>query len=409
MAALKYWLWLTGRKGLGALGAVRLLNHFGSPEHVYYADPAEYALVEGLTAFAKEQLRDKNTDRCEKILADCDRLGLRLMTLQDADYPQRLRQISDPPAVLYIKGKLPAVDDEVVIGMVGAREPSVYGEKMASELGYELARGGAVVASGIARGLDSLALRGAMRAGGKVISVLGGGTDVYYPAQNRWLYEDVASCGALVSEYPPGTENKGTHFPIRNRIISGLSVGVVAVECKMYSGTMSTMNRALDQDRDLFAVPGPADSSKSEGTNFLIQQGAKLVTCAGDILVEYRERFPGKLTGALPVGQHIERRLEQLEPPQEAPAEEKPAPARPKDPREVIPKASQRERFTDDELVILRALEEKSCSADELVELTQIPVRRVTTALTTLHLKAAVDEQSGRRYAACVLLEHSDG
>lgn len=406
MAGLKYWLWLSTRKGVGAVGALRLLDRFQSPEQVYFAGQEEYDQVEGLFRQGRSELRDKSMERVQQILADCQRLGVRILTLQDAGYPERLRQLPDAPIVLYVKGKLPILEEEVAIAVVGTREPSMYGLEMASMLGYELARGGAVVVSGIARGLDSAALKGALKAGGTVISVLGGGTDVYYPRENRWLYEDVAASGALISEYPPGTENAAAHFPIRNRIISGLSLGVVAVECRERSGTMSTMNRALDQDRDLFAVPGAANSPMSRGTNLLIQQGAKLVTCGDDILSEYRDRFPVKLNQSVREKEIREQRLEGVVEREEV----KTAPAEPEQVSqsegfEVVGRNEARERFTDDQIEILLTLGEKSFGTEELVEMTQIPVRRVTTALTMLQVDGAVEEGAGRRFTACVRIK----
>ena len=407
MANVKYWIWLATRKGLGPLGALRLLERFETPEKVYFSDSEGYSLVEGIPPNVRAGLMDKDMRGVDQILGDCDRLGLRIMTLQDADYPERLRNISDPPLVLYIRGRLPVFDEEVAVGVVGTRNPTQYGMAMAAKLGYELVRGGAVVVSGIAKGLDAAALRGALNAGGTVVSVLGGGTDVYYPWENRYLYEDVAAAGALISEYPPGTENKGTHFPIRNRIISGLCQGVVAVECDEHSGTMLTMNRAWDQDRDLFAVPGPVGAPKSMGPNHLIQNGAKLVRCGEDILTEYRDRYPAKV-GADPelVGMAQEQRMEEAvkgwtEEPKASPPERK----RPSDGRELVPREEEQDRFTDDELAVLRALGDKQRSTDELVELTQIPVRRVTTALTMLQVNGAVQEGTGRRFTALVRLE----
>ena len=389
---------------------MRLLDHFATAEQVYFARAEEYNLVDGLSRLGRTELADKDLKQVYSILADCDRLGLRILTLQDADYPERLRQIPDPPIVLYIKGKLPVFDEEAVIGVVGTRKPTVYGTKMASKLGYELARGGALVVSGIAKGLDTAALEGALKAGGTAVSVLGGGTDVYYPYENRWLYEDVAAAGALISEYPPGTENIGTHFPIRNRIISGLALGVVAVECEEHSGTMSTMNRALDQDRDLFAVPGPANAPMSQGPNLLIQQGAKLVTCGSDILCEYQERFPTKLSASPREQEGVQaQRLDSVDQRQEKAAAsapvETPEKAETADGRETLEPEAAKARFTDDELAVLHALGDKSRCADELVELTQIPVRRVTTALTMLQVCAAVEEGPGRRFLSRVRLK----
>ena len=405
MSGLKYWLWLTTRQGLDAAGVLTVLDYFVTPERAYYADREEYDQLP-LAPKARSGLYSKELDSADRILGDCQRLSLRIMTLRDGDYPERLRQISAPPAVLYVRGKLFDFDEEAAIAVVGSRRPSQYGEMAAAKLGMELAAGGALVLSGIAEGLDTCALKGALKAGGPVVSVLGGGIDVPYPAVNRYLYEDVAAAGALISEYPPGTEPKGFHFPRRNRILSGLSLGVLAVECKLHSGTMSTVRHAMDQDRDIFAIPGAIDAPMSEGTNWLIQQGAKLVTRGEDILEEYRSRFPGRLGRREPLSpQAVQQRLEDVEQEtvasvkQETPDEEQ------KPHLERVPRAEQADRFTDDQLAILRALGEESCSADELVERTGIPARRILSALTMLQVERVVEESAGRRFSALLRLE----
>ena len=410
MSALKYWIWLASRRGLGPAGALTVLDYFVTPERAYYAGREEYEVLPLLPS-QRRSLADKSLDQAERILGDCDRLGLRIMTFQDADYPQRLRVLADPPMVLYIRGRVFRFDEEAAIGVVGARDPTPYGEKWAERFGLELASGGALVVSGIAKGLDTCAIKGALKAGGPVVSVLGGGVDVPYPPQNRYLHEDVAAAGALISEYPPGTENVGSHFPQRNRILSGLCLGVLAVECRPFGGTMSSAQCALDQDRDLFAVPGALDAPMSEGTNLLIQRGAKLVTCGRDILEEYWDRFPEKLKGSAPLTPEAAReRLEDLDRrreeqpaavPEAGPAEvPAPAPA-----RELVPRGEQKTRFTDDQIAVLAAMEDKVRSADQLVDLTQIPTKRVLSALTMLQVQGAVEEHPGKRFSALVELE----
>ena len=230
MSTLKYWLWLTTRRGLRTRSALNVLEWFGSPERTYFADPAEYTRIPGLTEGEQKTLLEKELGLADSILGSCQELGIRIMTWQDASYPERLRSIYEPPLVLYVKGKHIPFDEKVVIGMVGTRKCTPYGEKMGGKLALDLARSGAVVVSGIAEGIDTACIRGALKGGGTVVSVLGGGIDVHYPWVNHGLYEDVAAVGALISEYPPGTRPLGTNFPIRNRIISGLSLGVVVVE-----------------------------------------------------------------------------------------------------------------------------------------------------------------------------------
>ena len=400
MATLKYWLWLSTRKGLRSEHINRLLEHFGTPEAAYFADPGEYELLEELPQGAGEVLLDKDLARAEAILADCDRLGVRILTCGDADYPDRLKNIFDPPAVLYVKGRLPAFDEELAISVVGSRKPSEYGRRMAARLGLGLAQGGALVVSGIAQGLDTEALKGALKGGGAVVSVLGCGVDVHYPWQNRHLYDDVAAAGALISEYPPGTEPEGWHFPVRNRILSGLSLGVVAVECTLRSGTMSTVNQALDQDRDVFAVPGNADAPLSEGPNRLIQQGARLVLSARDVFREYEGRFP-----------RAARRARTLSPEAEAARLGRPPTAKKQAPPEKIPDDKRPEQayidksaLTDDQVDILLALEDRSLLAEDLIEATRLPAKRVLTALTLLQVQGYVAEHPGKRFQALARL-----
>ena len=399
MASLKYWLWLSTRKGLGANGMRSVLDRFGSPEHAFFADPDEYRLIPGVPATA---LQDRTMGAVERIMEDCDRLGVRIMTIQDADYPERLRQLEDAPCVLYLKGTLPDFDEEVAVGVVGTRNSSQYGENVAKRLGLELARGGALVVSGTAAGIDTCALRGALQAGGTPVSVLGGGVDVPYPRENRFLYEDIAAAGLLISEYPPGTENHANHFPVRNRIISGLALGVVVVEAREFgSGAMITANRAVEQDRDVFAVPGNIDAENSRGCIRLIQQGAKPVLCAEDILVEYRHRYPAKLGRDYALSeQEIRQRLQAIPDRPEArptaPVEKK------KEEQTLIRRSAQ--GLTDDEIAILNAFEGKQYQADELVERTQIPARRVLSALTMLQIAGCVEERPGKRFVSLVEL-----
>ena len=389
MASLPYWLWLSTRRGLQPGLAAAVLEHFGTPEKAYFADPEEYDLIPGLTEPVKERLRYQSLEEPERILEECDRLGLRILTMGDADYPDRLKNIYGPPLVLYVRGKLPRFDEEAAVALVGARKPSAYGLRMAEKLGSELTRGGGLVVSGIAQGVDAAAIRGALKAGGPVVSVLGGGIDVIYPWQNRFLYEDVAASGALLSEYPPGTEPAGWHFPVRNRIISGLCLGVTAVECGLHSGTMTTVEQALDQDRDIFAVPGNADAPMSKGPNLLIQQGAKLVTCGWDILREYAGYFPGKIRpdAAYEEGRPEGDKTRAAEPDREKTVD--------KLPRRAYIDVS---NLTEDQRAVLSALEEGKRTPDELVELTGIPARRVLSALTLLQIQGHVMEHPGKRF-----------
>lgn len=399
MSTLRYWLWLTNLRSLSPPAAFRLLDYFGTPEAAYFADPAEYELVEDLGSAVKSALRDKSMDRAEEILSRCSELGVHILTLQDAQYPERLRQLSDPPAVLYVKGKLFPFDEEAAVGVVGARKATPYGVKTADELGRELARQGALVVSGIARGIDSAALRGALRAGGAVVSVLGNGVDVPYPQENEELYADVAAAGALVSEYPPGTQPNGRYFPIRNRIISGLSLGIIVVEGTETSGSLITARLALDQNRDVFAIPGNIDAPESRGPNLLIARGeASLITGAWDVLRDYAPRFPHKIR------RNDKAALQAYRGETEA-AEETESGRNSKKMVDIVPNRTYIDlqddgKLTDDERDILLALEERALVADDLVGATGIPARRVLSALTMLQVQGYVTEEPGKQFRA---------
>ena len=392
MSALKYWLWLTELPGLTNQTRLALLRHFPTPEDVYYADPEEVLLTEGITREQAKLLEDKDCSGADRILADCQRLDLDILTIQDAGYPNRLRNIYDPPCLLYVRGRLPAFDDEASIAVVGTRDCTPYGISSAEKLGYGLAAGGAVVVSGLARGVDSAALRGALRAGGTVTAVLGNGLDVIYPPENQYLYEDVAAAGALVSEYPPGTSPEAKHFPVRNRIMSGLCVATLVVEAPARSGALITAGTALEQGRDVFAVPGPIDAPTSVGCNRLIRDGAGLVSDAWDILGEYEPRFPDKL---------------RREGARETPAVLGYQARQKTEPKPVPPSVSLSHNdysLTDDQIRLLRALTEEPMLVDDLIELTDIPTRRVLSALTVLEIEHLVTQHSGKRYARAVNL-----
>ena len=390
MSTLKYWVWLSRCAGLDSQLRLALLDRFGSPEEVYYADEDALSLTEGMTRKALEPLTQKDLTGAEKILADCERLGVQLLTLHDAEYPVRLRCIYDPPCLLYLRGRLPAVDELPVIAVVGTRKASPYGLRCAEELAFGLADSGAPVATGLARGIDSAAAQAALRAGGPVLGVLGGGIDVVYPKENDWLYDDVAAAGCLISEYPPGTEPLPGHFPLRNRIISGLSAAVLVVEAPLRSGALITAGTALDQGRDVFAVPGPIYAENSKGCNRLIRDGAGLAAEPWDILREYDFQFPGRLRGGSR--------------PAPEPLEDRPA-RTPEPPKLALPTLSAREAgLTDDQIALLRALTDQPVSVDDLIDQTQLPARRVLSALTMLEIDQYVTQCSGKRYIRAVAL-----
>ena len=277
------------------LGPVRLrhlLDVFGSPDRVLNAGRNELEGVDGLNQSVIDSLVSwESVVDLQQELVRVQEFGAMVLTLDDAEYPALLREIHDPPTVLYIWGKLEARDHHA-IGVVGSRRTTQYGLECAKKLSYQIAYSGLTVVSGLARGIDTAAHQGALAAKGRTVAVLGTGLHYLYPAENRALAEKIASCGALVTEFSMETTPDRQTFPMRNRIISGWGFGLLVVEAGMNSGALISASQAADQGRNLYAVPGPIDRPTSHGTNRLIQQGAKLVMSADDILEDLQTLFP---------------------------------------------------------------------------------------------------------------------
>lgn len=397
MAALKYWIWLSALQGVGSLTKLALLEHFRDPEAVYYGEGEEYLLVEGMTRAAARALEDKSLAAAERILADCDRVGVDILTIQDAAYPDRLKNIYDPPILLYIRGRMPRFDEEVAIAMVGTRDATGYARAAGEKLAFQMAGLGAVIVSGLAEGVDTAAHKGALKAGGTTVAVIGGGHDIIYPKSNRFLYEDIRCRGCIISEYPPGTEHRGAHFPVRNRIISGLCLATVVVEAPEKSGALISASRALDQGRDVFAVPGPIDDRRCAGSNKLLRDGAGVVTDAWDILSHYAGRYPHRIRQL-----RVEEPLSYAESAVREPAAEEPTASEPE--RPVLDLAGDH-GLTDDQIRIVKELKEETLHVDDIIDRTQIPTRRVLSALTMLEIDEIVTQTSGKRFSLAVTLK----
>ncbi len=401
MSGIKYWLWLRNLQGLNNRTCLKLWDHFASPEGIYYADAEEYAQVPQLSKAQIRALENKSLDRAEEIIEDCARLGIRIMTIMDAEYPDRLRAIEDAPCVLYIRGSWPDFDSEAAVAVIGSRNSTPYGIRVGQTLGYELSKGGAYIVSGLAARGDAAGHFGALLAGKKTAAVLGCGIDVVYPAENQRLYADIEADGVLISEYPPGTKPVGRHFLERNRIISGLSMAVIVVEAKLRSGTQNTVRHAIEQGRDVYAVPGPIDSVYSEGTNRMIQEGAGVVTRAWDVLQELQPWFPDKIEAKLFELPPILQRVENSKPAaaeKEAAAEKIEKQIDNRNEIEYIEIEKAKDRFTDDQIQILLTLSDQPMIVDDIAETTQIPVRRVLSALTMLEIDELIKQESGNRY-----------
>ena len=292
---LLHWIWLAHRPGVSDRMKIRLLQQFRDPEDIFFADGESYRHVEGLTKEAVEGLQDKDLSAAEAALRACRREGLHLLTFQDAAYPSKLKNIADPPILLYYKGQLPDFDALPVIGVVGTRKASAYGMQTAKRMGYQIAKCGGIVVSGMAYGIDGMAMSGALTAGQMTVGVLGCGADIVYPPSNRSLFRDVEQYGCILSEFAPGTQPAKWTFPKRNRIISGLSNGVLVVEAPEGSGALITAGHALEQGRDVFVVPGNIDQAGFVGSHRLLREGATLVSSGWDILSEYEALYPDQI------------------------------------------------------------------------------------------------------------------
>jgi len=281
-----HWLALHLTPGVGSILIKRLLDRFKTPEAVFRAPLKELLRIEGLGERVAGEIQKGPSEKVVKReLSRLEKTGGKFVTLKDDDYPKRLKDIYDPPALLYLRGELRR-KDELAVAVVGSRKTSAYGREVTERIGRDLARHGVTVVSGMARGIDSVAHQGALQGGGRTIAVLGCGVDMIYPSENRNLFHQIIEQGAVLSEFPMGSPPEAGHFPRRNRIISGLSIGVVIVQASAESGSLITAGYALEQGREIFAVPGNIGAEGSRGTNRLIKEGAKLVESSEDILEE---------------------------------------------------------------------------------------------------------------------------
>ena len=282
-----YWIWLSERLGAASKHLVPLIEKFESPFEIYNLAEDELVMSGCVPEIIAKRLSDKSLEKAYEIMDSCTVGNIGIMSYKDKFYPSSLRTIKDPPAVLYYRGSMLDFNQNLCIAVVGTRKMSEYGKRAAYKIGYELGSANAVVVSGMALGIDSVAACGAINARGKTIAVLGCGVDMTYPREHGKLKKIIENNGAVISEFAPGTGPLGSNFPIRNRIISGISQGTVVIEADEISGAMITAKAALIQGREVFAIPGNIDESNSKGTNLLIKSGAATVLGAEDILVNY--------------------------------------------------------------------------------------------------------------------------
>ena len=405
---LRNWVWLSTRTDVEKARRIELLAFFGSVETLYFADEAALRTVPELTEKELQSLLDKSQSEAEEILCRCYEAGISVLSWQDAQYPRRLRNIPDPPVVLYYKGRLPDFDATACLSVVGARRASAFGLLTAKRFGYQLGSAGMIVVSGLADGIDTMVMAGALMADAKVVGVLGCGADIIYPPKNKSLYLDTLQQGCILTEYPPGTPPIGYHFPQRNRIISGLSDGVVVVEAAAKSGSLITARLALEQGRDVFAVPGNAGSDACAGSNGLLREGAIFAEHGMDVVQEYTGRFP-RLAGAsgpanLELGPEEIRQSSECVPAKTL--------AKVASPKQVLQKSvdneensayivsdEMRRTLSPEEGEIVDLLREKPHSVDDMMDLLEIPAHKVMSALTMLEVRGVIAKQHANVYA----------
>jgi DNA processing protein len=359
------WLALGRIKGLGCVGFKKLAARFADPTKIFSASSAELAQVEGLPRDVIDGLLNfSDWVEIDKEIRHAREAGIDLVPFTHPSYPARLRMIADPPPFLYVKGAIRAEDDKAV-AIVGSRSASDYGRRVARDLARGLANLGFTVVSGMARGIDGTAHQTVLQAGGRTIAVLGSGVERAYPPEHDNLYRHISETGAVISELPIGTRPMAFNFPARNRLISGLSLGVVVVEATEKSGSLITAAMAVEQGREVFAVPGEAGASRSRGAHQLIRQGAKLVETVEDIIEEIAPQLLRRSGAAVP-------------PP----------------PRTLPPSAGEQARK------ILALLQENTLQVDQVIERSALPAAQVLEILLDLELQGFIRQSPGHIYIA---------
>ncbi len=388
---LTYWLWLHLLTELTVSQKRALLDYFHDPEQLYRAKESTYRTVVQMPEAGYAALSNKDLTPARELAALCSQKRVNIVTIGDSGYPVKLKQIPDAPLVLYYRGRLPNWEAYPAIGVVGTRKASGYGLQIAEKMGAQIAACGGMVVSGIATGIDSAAMNQALLQGGPVVGVLGFGADVVYPASNRKFFAQMEEKGCLITEYPPGTPGYKWHFPQRNRLISGISHGVLVVEAPEISGALITARYAMEQGREVFVVPGNISSETSVGSNNLLREGATAVFEGYDILREYESRFPGQI-----------RRMEPKEIPQ-IPEKVESAPTKPA--KKPIDNGSVTQysvlnsggpALTEEEKVLLSNLTDKIEPVDEVITRSGMETAKALSILTKLSLKGVVKHHPGK-------------
>jgi DNA processing protein len=371
MSEAKYWIWLSMALGAGAR-TDEVLSAYTSPENIYNESRRE-RIISGVFTKAKlDRMEKVHLSEAEKAVELCNKNGWKIYTPDDESYPEKLRNLTDMPLVLFCDGDLSCIDGKVTIGVVGTRNPSFESVKIARKLSFDMAQKGAIIVSGGAQGIDSASHEGALTAGVPTVCVLGCGLGTRYLMSNATMRSEIAKNGAVITEYPPFAEASKTTFPLRNRIISGLSNGVLVVEAGERSGSLITAGCAINQGRDVFAVPGSILSTAYTGANKLIKDGAKAVTCAEDILEIYEGLYPKAFEN---------QKSEAIESLNKKPNQR------------IVP-----HDIEGDALVVYKLLSENPLHSDEICAISGLNSPRTMAALTELEIMGYASQTEGKNY-----------
>lgn len=416
---LEYWVWLSAIEKMRPRVKNLLIRHYGDPRTVYMAEYGAYEKLGGISKSECTELENKDLKRSREIINDCSTKGIKIVTMEDDLYPQRLKNIYDPPMVLYVRGNLPKIDDEVAISVVGTRKASAYGLKMASRMGYEITKHGGLVISGMTQGVDAAAARGALLAGGSCIGVLATAIDGNYGGN---LALDIEVVGAIVSEYPPKASSHVKNFRARNRISAGLSLGAVVVEAPMKSGALLFASEATEQGKDIFVVPSNADSDSGAGSNALMTDGAKPVMHGAQVLEDYEALYPNKIRVSneervtLPTAQEKVQEMLAKTDNEDRPRRKKRETGegfykvREKNINKSVDKDEKTDYIakepvenvlkglTEAQLIIVTAIKEDSTHIDVIIERSGFSASKVLGELTMLQLKKIVIQEQGKRF-----------
>lgn len=376
-----YWVWLQHALNSGSSKPRHILSVYPSLQAFYEAGETEWRMAGIFTQREISAMSSYSPEHAASLIAYSERLGQAVITPEDEAYPRPLLEIHNPPCALYVKGTLPDFVETPSLSIVGTRKATQSGKSAAYSLAYSLAKAGMIIVSGGALGIDTEAHKGALLANGKTVCVLGCGIGVNYLMQNASMREAISHSGAVISEYPPDTPVNGRNFPIRNRIISGLTLGTLVVEASAKSGSLITANYALEQNRDVFALPGSISSPVAHGANDLLKDGAKLVSCANDILMEYQPRFANRLQMEESEGDVV-RLVEQPKVAEIGKSKDEP-------PQGVSPDAQ----------ALYCVLTSCPHAAAELSAQAGIPISRFLAAATELEICGKIRSYSGKRYS----------